>query len=140
MYGGGVVSICMARTEEGLRNGEGFFIGVQGEDGRRSGGQEGSLDPEKKDETDSLSSEWWDVRGELCRESEEGSKTASSGPLEWRADSGKEEVSSYSRSMLWRGVSCGRIDGGREMDSFERALECLARNPWKSSIAVYSIG
>lgn len=28
MYGGGVVSICMARTEEGLRNGELIFSEV----------------------------------------------------------------------------------------------------------------
>lgn len=82
MYGGGVVSICMARTDEGLRKGDRALIGECGEDGGSSGGQEGSLEPGKKDEIDSFSSEWWDVRGELRRETEEGSKITSSGPLE----------------------------------------------------------
>ena len=42
-YGGGVVSICMARTEEGLRKGERIFRGVKGEEGmRRSASSETS--------------------------------------------------------------------------------------------------
>ena len=41
---GGVISICIARTDDGFRNGELVFIGVYGEGGCGSGAHEGALD------------------------------------------------------------------------------------------------
>ena len=63
--GGGVVSICIAQTDDGLRKGEHIFKGVYGDDGCFSGAKESSREPGKKEEMDSSSSEWWEVRGEL---------------------------------------------------------------------------
>ena len=43
-HGRGVVSICMARTEEGLRRGERVLVGVLGEETRWSPNIDGSRD------------------------------------------------------------------------------------------------
>ena len=71
---GGVMSVCIARTEEGFRNGERFFSGMKGEEDWWF-----CCDGEGDDKRSS--EEPCDVRGELCWEGI--SKTASSGPLEW---------------------------------------------------------
>lgn len=66
------MSVCIARTEEGLRKGERVLKGVRGEVLFR-GSQESSRAEES-------SADPCDVRGELQRDC--SSNTASSGPLE----------------------------------------------------------
>ena len=84
---GGVISVCIARTEEGLRNRERVLGGVGGEDGCLCDVFGDSM-------IDMSLSEPLEVLGELCREGR--SKTASSGSLEWRAEPETETSSSSS--------------------------------------------
>ena len=85
---GGVISVCIARIDDGARKGDLVLRGVKGEDGRFC----------DREEVSSSSSELCDVRGELCLEGE--SNTTSSGPLERRAEPEKEASSSRKSSSM----------------------------------------
>ncbi len=124
-----MISICIARTEEVWRKGERVLRGVKG--GVVWGGSS-----QWDFRTEMSSSEPLEVRGELARE--EWSKTASSGPLEWRAEPDAETLSS-SRSRWMLPLACSCVWGDECRVSSTSRTGGRLWYSWKSSIDVPAI-